>query len=185
MKVRVVTLAAASAALALFGSALAAAPEPAKPVAPDLYSGRWYEIARTSNPRQAGCEADTIDFSGGTTGKFSVVQTCHQDAPNGPTKDFKSKGAVVPNSQNAKMKLSFFGGFITQEYLIVDRADDNSWAIMATPAGHYVWLLSRRPKLDPGPRSTALASMQAMGFDMSKLVYDVRSSAALLAAPKD
>lgn len=178
MNVRALTLAAGTAALAISGAALAAAPEPVKPVAPDLYAGRWYEIARTANPRQAGCEADTIDFSGGTTGKFSVVQTCHQGAPNGPTKAFKSKGAVVPGSQNAKIKLSFFGGLISQEYWIVDRADDNSWSIMATPAGHYAWLLSRRPGLDAGALSTAMTRIQAMGFDMSKLVFDNGRSAA-------
>ena len=32
--------------------------------------------------------------------------------------------------------------------MILDHADDNGWAIMATPNGHYVWLMSRRPILE-------------------------------------
>ena len=52
-----------------------AMPQPAKPVAPNLYSGRWYEIARTTNKMQAGCVASTTDFSSWRGGAFSVVQT--------------------------------------------------------------------------------------------------------------
>ena len=63
--------------LGLAGPALAAAPQPAKPVAANLYSGRWYEIARTTNKMQADCQASTTDFSGWRGGAFSAVQTCH------------------------------------------------------------------------------------------------------------
>jgi apolipoprotein D and lipocalin family protein len=159
--------------LALATSAFAAAPQPAKPVSADLYTGRWYEIARTANSRQADCQRDAINFSGEPQGVFSVVQTCDKGPSQGSAKAYNARGSIVPDSANAKMKLSFFGGFITQEYWIVDRADDSSWAIMATPAGHYVWLLSRRPALDPNVRTIALDRMRAMGFDLSKLVFDV------------
>jgi len=39
----------------------------------------------------------------------------------------------------------------------LDRADDDSWAVMATPGGNYVWLLSRRPSLPPKVEAAALA----------------------------
>jgi apolipoprotein D and lipocalin family protein len=159
-------------AAVLSGSALASAPQPAKPVPADLYSGRWYEIARTPNRRQNDCQGDTVDFSGWSAAGFSVVQTCHKGAPDGPRNSYKAHGAALPASDNAKMKLSFFGGFITQEYWIVDLADDHAWAIMATPAGHYVWLLSRHPVLDPEVQALALSRLRALGFDTSKLVFD-------------
>ena len=173
MNARVSTLAAIG-ALVIGGPALAAAPEPAKPVATDLYSGRWYEIARTPNPRQADCQGDTVDFSGWTAGAFSAVQTCHKGALDGPTRDYKAHGSILPGSGNAKMKLSFFGGFITQNYWIIDHAVDNGWAIMATPAGHYVWLLSRRPSLDVHARSAALDRIQALGFDRAQLIFNAK-----------
>lgn len=153
------------------GAALSAAPQPVKPVPTALYSGRWYEIARTPNRMQSDCQGSTNDFSGWASGNFQVVQTCHKGSAHGPTQTFNAKGRILPASANAKIKLGYFGGLISQEYWIVDHADDNGWAIMATPNGHYVWLMSRRPILDPGIKAAALGRLQALGFDCSRLAF--------------
>jgi apolipoprotein D and lipocalin family protein len=158
-------------AAALATTALAGAPEPVKPVDTRLYSGRWYEIARTANQRQSDCHAATSDFSAGARGTFSVVQSCHKGT-SGQTTAYKARGTIVPDSGNTKIKLGFFGGLINQEYWIEDHADDNSWAIMATPGGHYVWLLSRRPALDARARAAALKRVHDLGFDSAKLIYN-------------
>jgi len=152
-------------------AALAGAPQPVKPVPTDLYSGRWYEIARTNNSLQADCEGSTNDFSGFSDGAFSVIQTCHKGAPNGPKQIYTARGRVLPASANAKIRLGYFGGLISQEYWIVDRSDDNVWAIMARYDGKYVWLISRRPVLDAAARNHAMARIQQLGFDMSRIVY--------------
>ncbi len=149
----------------------AAAPQPVRPVPTNLYSGRWYEIARTPNRTQADCQSATSDFYGWASGVFQVVQTCHKGSSVGPSQVFKASGRVLPSSNNAKMKLSFFGGLISQEYWILDRSDDNLWDIMATPGGHYVWLLSRKPVLDPETRARALARVGAFGYDLSRLAF--------------
>jgi apolipoprotein D and lipocalin family protein len=166
--------AAALLALALFAApaALAGAPQPAKPVAPSLYTGRWYEIARTPNHMQGDCQAATSDFSGWSGGAFSLTQTCRQGAPNGPAQVTKVSGSILPASSNAKMRLAMMGGLLSQEYWIVDHADDNAWAIMATPGGHFVWLLSRQPVVSPAVRAGLVARVQALGFDVSHLTYE-------------
>ncbi|MFI4933854.1 MAG: lipocalin family protein [Caulobacterales bacterium] len=164
-------LIAAGAWLALVAPAMAASPQPAKPVAANLYSGRWYEIARTPNRIQSDCQGSTSDFSGWASGAFSVVQTCHKGSVDGPKQTYSARGHVLPASENAKMKLGFMGGLISQEYWIVDHSDDNLWAIMARYDGRYVWLLSRRPVLDQGAKAHAMARMQALGFDMTRLAF--------------
>ena len=161
-------------ALAIWGASapvLADAPQPVKPVPVELYSGRWYEIARTNNRLQADCEAATNDFSGWSGGAFSVVQTCHKGSPGGPVQTYNAKGRVLPSSNNTKIRLGYFGGLVSIEYWIVDRSDDNVWAIMSRADGHYVWLISRKPVLDPSVRNRAMARIQALGFDMSRIVY--------------
>ncbi|MBV9996834.1 MAG: lipocalin family protein [Caulobacteraceae bacterium] len=155
------------------GGALARAgpPQPAKPVPANLYSGRWYEIARTPNQMQNGCQGSTSDFSGWSAGgAFSVVQTCHKGSLSGPTQTYNARGKILSND-NAKMKLGFFGGLISQEYWILDHADDNAWAIMARYDGRYVWLLSRRPVLDGAEKQTALSRLKALGFDLTHLAF--------------
>ncbi|HUO13261.1 MAG TPA: lipocalin family protein [Caulobacteraceae bacterium] len=165
------TIAAALSALA-FAPALAAAPapQPAKPVPAALYSGRWYEIARTPNKMEADCQASTNDFANWSSGAFSVVQTCHRGA-NAPAKVMKVSGRVLPSSANAKMKLGILGGLIGGEYWILDRADNNTWAIMDRADGRYVWLLSRQPNLAPADKAAALAKLSSLGFPVNRLAF--------------
>jgi apolipoprotein D and lipocalin family protein len=167
----------AAAACALFcllvaAPACAAQLQPAKPVAPVLYTGRWYEIARTPNRMQADCAAPTTDFSGWAAGVFSAVQTCHSGAPSGPKHTISVSGHVLPASQNAKMQLGMLGGLISKEYWILDHSPDNaSWLIMSTSDRRYVWLMSRQPVLSAPARADAFARMQEMGFNLARLAF--------------
>lgn len=155
------------------GTAVAAAKPPAKAVPTAFYSGRWYEIARTPNAGQRNCQAPTTDFA--TTAKdkagasFSVRQVCHRGSPLGPEKVFTTNGRILPDSQNTRFTLSFLGGLKKQEYWVLDRAADGSWAIMATPGGNYVWLLSRTPDMPISTKAVALERVKDLGYQKLEL----------------
>lgn len=165
---------AASLALAVAGPASAAAPQPAKPVAAAFYSGRWYEIARIPNAGQRDCQAPITQFTplGGkgdvafvaSTGEFSVSQVCRKGSPGGAAKTFSTKGRILPGARNAKFEMNFLGGMKKQEYWILDAAPDGAWAIMATPGGNYVWLLSRKAVMSEAAKATAIARIRALGY---------------------
>jgi apolipoprotein D and lipocalin family protein len=165
------------AALVAAGAAQAGAHRPVRPVSSDLYSGRWYEIARTPNTMQKDCQGATSDFQGFEAGVFTVVETCRKGSPAGPAKTIRARAKIVPASENTRFKMSFFGGLIRQEYWILDHADDGSWAVMATPGGNYVWLLSRRPSLPPSVQAAALARVSALGYAPSRLVFPAQLTA--------
>ena len=150
----------------------AIAAQPAKPVATNLYTGRWYEIARTPNKMQADCQGATTEFSGWTAGAFKAVQTCHKGAPGGPAQVIKVDGKVLPASQNAKIQLAMLGGLISQQYWILDHADDNRWLIMCTANQRYVWLMSRAPVLTAAERTEAMARLQQLGFSLAHLAFE-------------
>jgi apolipoprotein D and lipocalin family protein len=157
---------AASALMA--GVALAAATPPTKPVAAEFYSGRWYEIARTPNGGQRNCQAPTTDFT--TDGAaFKVRQVCHRGSPRGAEKVFSTTGRIIPDSQNTRFTMSFLSGLKKQEYWVLDSANDRSWAIMATPGGNYVWLISRTPDLPAATKAVALERVKDLGY--AKLEY--------------
>src|SRR5271154_7228203 len=170
---RMKSVSAALTIVALLGLAAPAwaVPQPAKPVAPNLYSGRWYEIARTNNKMQADCQASTTDFSGWRGGAFSAVQTCHKGSPTGPKQTVSVQGHVLPASQNAKMQLAMLGGLISREYWILDHADDNNWLIMTTADGRYVWLMSRQPVVPQAVKAAAIGRMQQLGLNLTKLAF--------------
>jgi apolipoprotein D and lipocalin family protein len=160
------------AALSFSANALAGAPpQPARPAPANLYSGRWYEIARTNNKMQADCLASTTDFSGWRSGAFSAVQTCHKGAVGGPTTSITVQGHVLPASQNAKIQLAMLGGLISREYWILDHADDNGWLIMTTSDGRYIWLMSRQPVIAPAVKAAAVARMQQLGLNLTRLIF--------------
>ena len=151
--------------------ALAGAPQPAKPVAAALYSGRWYEIARTPNAREKNCQGDTSDFSPLGGGAFTVVETCHKGSPAGPTRTLRTRARILPGSGGAKFAMSFLGGLIRQQYWIVDHADDDAWALMATPGGNYIWLLARQPAMESAAKAAALARLAALGYNSTRLIF--------------
>jgi apolipoprotein D and lipocalin family protein len=145
--------------------ACAAAQPPSKSVSAAFYSGKWYEIARTPNSGQRDCQAATTEFTNKDAGDgFSAVQTCHRGSASGAAKVFNTTGKIVAGTQNAKFSLNFLGGMKKQEYWVLDRADDQSWAIMATPGGNFVWLLSRKAVMDPAAKAAALARVKALGY---------------------
>jgi apolipoprotein D and lipocalin family protein len=152
------------------------APRPVRPVSSDLYSGRWYEIARTPNTLQKDCQGATSDFQGLAAGAFTVVETCHRGSPTGTAKTIRARAKIVPASDNTRFRMAFFGGLVHQEYWILDHADDNSWAVMATPGGNYVWLLSRRPSLPPSVQAAALARVGALGYAPSRLIFPAQGT---------
>jgi apolipoprotein D and lipocalin family protein len=149
----------------------AGAPQPVRPISSEVYSGRWYEIARTPNTMQKDCAGATTDFQGWSEGAFSVIETCHRGDPRGPAKIVKVRARILRPPDYTRFRMSFLGGMVHQEYWIIDHADDNAWAVMGTPGGNYVWLLSRRPVLPPPVLTAAMARITALGYAPSRLIF--------------
>lgn len=162
-------------ALLIAGPVVAAVPQPARSVSASFYSGRWYEIARIPNAGQRDCQAAESQFArpvgDGETrfvsdqGEFSVRQVCHRGTPSGATRVFATRGRILPGSRNGRFELSFLGGIRKQEYWVLETAPDGGWALMATPGGNYIWLLSRKAVMPAAARAAAIARIRALGYD--------------------
>jgi len=96
-------------------------PQPAKAVDLTRYAGLWYEIGRYENGFEQGCEAVTAEYALGDDGLVNVPKTCRQSAVNAPLKSSQGRAKVVPASDNAKLKVSFFGPFHLGDYWVLDR----------------------------------------------------------------
>ena len=147
------------------------APDPARAVSAEVYTGRGYEIARTPNASQKDCQAATSDFEKLSGADFLLTETCHRGAPNGPLRTLRAKARIASLADNTRFRLSFFGGLVHQEYWILDHADDDSWLIMATPGGNYVWIMARRPALSPATLAAATARVAALGYAPDTLQF--------------
>lgn len=157
-------------ALALIGGTVEAeAPQPTSKIDLTKMGGRWYEIARFHNNRQKDCFAAAADWVRNGEG-FSVTNICRKGAVSGPVQTVRAGAKVVDPATNAKVRMTFMG-LINQEYWILDRAPDQSWFILATPGGNYVWLFSREAKMPAGPRGAAVSRIRQLGYDTGKLVF--------------
>lgn len=158
----VVVLAAATAQ-----PALASAPEPARKLDITSMSGRWYEVARIPNKLQNGCGEGTAEWKRVGDG-FNVVQTCRKATGR---KEWKAKAKVIDTHTNAKFKMSFFGGVLSQEYWVLDNRPDQGWLILGTPGGNYLWLMSQRPSLAEAVKAQALSRVRQLGYDVGRLEF--------------
>lgn len=144
-------------------------PEPAKAVDLDRYLGRWYELARYEFGYQKDCEAVTADYRLLENGEIGVTNGCRQDAVDGPYREATARGKVVAGSNNAKLKLSFFGPFYVGDYWVLDHADDYSWSIVGEPSGRNLWILSREAQVSQQERQALYNRVRELGYDLSLL----------------
>jgi len=177
MRKKTLGLAVASAATLLFLTACVgllqrhpvgnrAVPEPRRAVEIQRYLGRWYEIARYEQGFQRGCEGVTADYSLRPDGGVSVVNRCRK--PDGRITEARGRARIVDRDSNAKLKVSFFGPFFG-DYWVLDHADDYSWSIVGEGSGRYLWILARDPTPGDAQVAELIERTRAMGYDTSML----------------
>lgn len=142
-------------------------PQPARPVDLERYAGLWYEIGRYENGFERDCEAVTAEYSLRADGLVGVLNTCRQGGVNGREKRSGGRARVTAGSDNARLKVSFFGPFFVGDYWVLDRAEDYSWSIVGEPSGRYLWLLSRSARPSEAARAAIIARAGALGYATS------------------
>lgn len=129
------------------------------------YSGTWYEVASFPQRFQKGCECTTAKYTPTDKGYVIVENRCKK---NGKESYIKGKAFVDKDSSNAKLKVQFFWPF-KGKYWIIDLADDYSYAVVSHPNRKYLWILSRKPKLDEEVYNGIIIRLKEKGFDLSNL----------------
>ncbi len=160
-------------ALAALAAAVVASPavaaEPIRKVELTSMMGRWYEVARVPNKLQRGCTGGASEWTPAKDG-FSVVQSCHKGAPDGPVSQWRAKARVADPS-NTKFKMTFFGGMVSQDYQVLDHRPNEGWLILSTANGKYLWLMSQKPTLPAAVKAEAIARIRQLGFDPGRLEF--------------
>nr|WP_298930524.1 lipocalin family protein [uncultured Erythrobacter sp.] len=149
-----------------------AVPQPAKSVALPAYLGTWYEYGRYEAPFQKGCEGVTADYSMRETSgdaKIRVVNSCYKDSLDGEFDQSTGKAKIVEDSDGAKLKVSFFGPFYG-DYWVLDRGEPNAdgqypWSIVGEPSGRYLWMLTREARPSAELRSALEARVRELGYN--------------------
>ncbi len=136
------------------------------------YEGRWYEIARfpTSfqDSRDRRCVGVTADYARQPDGTVGVVNRCRNAMEDG--REIEARGwARASDASNARLRVTFFWPFFG-DYWVIGLDPQYRWAVVGAPNRDYLWILSRRPEMDAGTYSAAIAIAREQGFVTSNLV---------------
>lgn len=134
------------------------------------YAGRWFEIARFENSFEENCVGVTADYARNADGSIAVTNTCRKGTLDGPLEVAEGTAYVVEGSGDAKLRVSFFGPFYG-DYWVLAVADDYSWALVGEPSGRYLWILSRTPRIDAALQAELLARLKALGYNLEALTF--------------
>jgi apolipoprotein D and lipocalin family protein len=134
----------------------------------ERYLGLWYEIASYPMFFQKNCTATTATYSLREDGLIKVINSCRKGSLDGKLKEAKGRAKVVDTETNAKLKVSFFGPF-WGDYWIIDLDPDYQWAVVGGPKRKYLWILSRTPQMDPALYDEIVSRLPAMGYDPNAL----------------
>lgn len=141
-----------------------AVPEPTKSVDLQRYIGRWYEQFRYEASFQKNMEAVVADYSVNDDGSVQVLNSGRKGGLQGKLKTSKGKAKVVDTATNAKLKVSFFGPFYG-DYWVLDRGDNYEWAIVGEPSGRYLWALTREAHPSSDIKETLNRRVRELGYD--------------------
>lgn len=139
----------------------------------EKYSGKWYEIASYPQRFQKGCHCTTAEYTLSDKGYLIVENRCNRGSVDGKLSYIRGKAFVEKNSGNAKLKVQFFWP-LRAKYWIIDLADDYSYAVVSHPSKKYLWILSRKPKMDAAVYQQIISRLKEKGFDMEQLRVTVQ-----------
>jgi len=141
-----------------------AVPQPTKPVDLDRYAGLWFEIGRYENRFERGCDGVTAEYRKRPDGLIDVINSCRTPSAGGKIRVARGRAKIVEGAQGAKLKVSFFGPFFG-DYWVLDHGDDYDWSIVGEPSGRYLWLLSRTASPSAPARAAIEARVRSLGYD--------------------
>ena len=123
-------------------------------------------IARYEQGFQKDCEGVTADYSLRTDGSIEVLNRCRK--PGGELSEARGRAKVVDGTSNAKLKVSFFGPFFG-DYWVLDHANDYSWSIVGEGSGRYLWILHRQTTPTEPEVEKLIERVKLLGYDTSML----------------
>lgn len=132
------------------------------------YAGKWYEIARYENSFEKGCVGASADYTS-LDGSIDVINRCYNSV-GAMTGEAKGSAKVVPESGNAKLKVSFFWPFYG-DYFVIKLADDYRYSVVGEPTRKYLWILARTTHISDSDRQAILSELPKLGYDANKLYW--------------
>ena len=93
------------------------------------------------------------------------------DASRREWRQAEGRGYFIDDRRTGRLKVSFFGPFYGSYNIIELDHAAYGYALVCGPDTSYLWILARKPRLDPSVVQKLVARASALGFDTSRLIY--------------
>ncbi|MET4080472.1 apolipoprotein D and lipocalin family protein [Pedobacter sp. UYP30] len=133
------------------------------------YLGKWYEIARFDYRFEKNLNNVTAEYSLNDDGSIKVTNRGF-DVKQDKWKETIGKAQPVKNSDEARLKVSFFGPFYAG-YNVVKIDKEYKYALVAGNNLDYLWILSREKTIPEDIKEAYVKAAQEIGYDTNKLVW--------------
>ena len=140
-----------------------------KPFYPEKYLGKWYEIARMDFRFERGMDHTTANYSMNKDGSIRVENRGYLLAKK-QWKKAIGKAKFVGSSDDARLKVSFFGPFYGG-YNVIALDEEYKYALVAGDNLSYLWILSRETTVPEDVKLNYLQKAKSLGFDVDALIW--------------
>jgi len=135
----------------------------------DRYLGKWYEIARLDHSFERGLSRVTAEYSLRDHGDILVVNRGYDELRD-EWSEARGVARPIGPPDLASLKVAFFWPFWGAYHVIALDADYR-WAMVTSSTRDYLWILSRRPRLDPAVLDDLLDQAARQGFATERLIF--------------
>jgi apolipoprotein D and lipocalin family protein len=143
--------------------------EPVSGFDPDLFLGKWYEIARLDHSFERGLEHVTAEYSLRPDGDIAVVNRGY-DGARGAWREVRGRARFIGERTVGSLKVSFFEPFWGGYHIIALDAVGYRYAMVSGPSRSYLWILARDMTLPAEVFTDLVAKAQEWGFESSSLI---------------
>lgn len=134
------------------------------------YLGTWYEIARLDHSFERGLINVTATYTLNEDGSLRVVNRGFDPQLN-RWKEAAGRAHFVSESDQGRLKVSFFGPFYGGYNILEIDERDYTYALICGNSRSYLWILARQPKLSETVMASLTEKAKNLGFDTDALIY--------------
>ncbi len=132
------------------------------------YYGKWYEVARLDNRFERDLQQVTAEYSAGEEG-FVVVKNRGYNTAKEEWEEITGKAKFKSDPKTGHLLVSFFGP-IYASYVIFE-LDNYQQAYVVGNNRKNLWFLSRTPDVSESAKEAFLKKVQALDFNIDKLIW--------------
>lgn len=143
--------------------------EPVRPFEVGRFTGAWFEIMRLDHGFERGLTNVTAQYEPLPDGALKVVNRGF-DPSKCRWREVQGRAVFQADVKTASLNVTFFPPFAGGYHVFALDRRNYAWAMISGPSKDYLWLLARRPDLDPRIRDRLIAEARTKGFPVNRLI---------------